>query len=194
VASWLRQMGHDAAVLSEGLATRLRWPQPQADVLSALPELAPIDAAALAQALAQGAVEVVELRPGMAYRQAHIAGTHWGIRPRLPGQARALARSGRPLVLVADEPGLARAAAIDLQAAGLALPRLLAGGLAAWRAAGLPSVASPQIPGDADCIDYLFFVHDRHDGNKDAARRYLAWETGLMAQLGPQDSAAWRIA
>jgi hypothetical protein len=61
------------------------------------------------------------------------------------------------------------------------------------RAAGLPVAATPELPADGDCIDYLFFVHDRHDGNKEAARRYLAWETGLVAQLDAQERAAFRL-
>ena len=42
-------------------------------------------------------------------------------------------------------------------------------------------------PSDADCIDFLFFTHDRHDGNAAAARQYLAWELGLLAQLDAQE-------
>jgi hypothetical protein len=66
-------------------------------------------------------------------------------------------------------------------------------GLAAWQQAGLPVEATPDSPTDAECIDYLFFVHDRHDGNKEAARRYLAWETGLVPQLDAQELAAFRL-
>lgn len=47
---------------------------------------------------------------------------------------------------------------------------------------------------DARCIDFLFFVHDRHDGNKEAARRYLAWETNLIGQLDEQELATFRFA
>src|SRR2546422_7528075 len=62
-----------------------------------------------------------------------------------------------------------------------AAPLLLEGGLAAWQQAGLPVQATPDSPTDAECIDaecidYLFFVHDRHDGNKEAARRYRSEE------------------
>jgi coenzyme F420-0:L-glutamate ligase/coenzyme F420-1:gamma-L-glutamate ligase len=98
----------------------------------------------------------------------------------------------RPLVLVADDPALAAWAAAS-ELADHAAPLLLEGGMAAWRAAGLPLEATPALPSDADCIDYLFFVHDRHDGNKEAARRYLAWETGLVAQLDAQERAAFRL-
>jgi hypothetical protein len=62
------------------------------------------------------------------------------------------------------------------------------GDAAALKAAGVKTVTSPAEPADADCIDYLFFVHDRHDGNLDAARGYLAWETGLMAQMDAQET------
>jgi hypothetical protein len=70
---------------------------------------------------------------------------------------------------------------------------LLAGSVAAWTSAGYATEGSENVPPDADCIDYLFFVHDRHDGNKAAARQYLAWETGLLAQLDAQELGAFRV-
>ena len=70
----------------------------------------------------------------------------------------------------------------------------LDGGLAAWTREGYANEASPSIPADADCIDYLFFVHDRHAGNREAMRQYLAWETGLIAQLDEQEKASFKIA
>ena len=71
--------------------------------------------------------------------------------------------------------------------------RLLDGGHEAWRAAGLPVVATPDDPADADCIDFLFFTHGRHEGNAEAARQYLAWEIGLIAQLDAQERGVFRI-
>jgi hypothetical protein len=93
------------------------------------------------------------------------------------------------VVLVADDARLAAWSALELPRT----PLLLAGGMAAWLEAGLPAEATPHSPGDAQCIDYLFFVHDRHDGNKEAARQYLAWETGLLGQLDPQERAGFLI-
>jgi hypothetical protein len=55
-------------------------------------------------------------------------------------------------------------------------------------------VATPADPADADCIDFLFFVHDRHEGNAAAARQYLAWETGLLDQLDPQERGMFQLA
>ncbi|HET9471975.1 MAG TPA: hypothetical protein VFO24_12790, partial [Usitatibacter sp.] len=115
----------------------------------------------------------------------------WAIRPRFRDLLPVV--EGKRVVLVADEPGIARIAAFELARAGVESIVALAGGFAAWRDAGPPVDATPHIPPDGECIDYLFFVHDRHDGNKDAARRYLAWETQLLSQLDPLERASYRL-
>jgi 3-mercaptopyruvate sulfurtransferase SseA len=97
-------------------------------------------------------------------------------------------------VLVSADAEVARLAAIDLIEAGITDIRLLEGGLAAWTRAGYPTESSPADPPDAECVDYLFFVHDRHAGNREAMKQYLAWETGLIAQLDEQDKTLFRIA
>jgi len=186
VASWLRQMGHEACVLIDGLASGLDLP---AAVLPEPPPLQSIQPGELAVRLQAGELALIDLRPGMQYRQAHIAQAVWSIRPALPAL---LSPETRQPVLVAEQAALASWASTEWPA-HLPRPLLLAGGLDDWRAAGLPLVASPESPSDAQCIDYLFFVHDRHDGNKEAARRYLAWETGLVAQLDPAERAGFRL-
>lgn len=187
VASWLRQMGHDACVLKDGLASALALAP--AAALKA-PALASIDAGEAAKLAASKAIALVDLRGSMEYRKAHAAGSRWAIRPRL---AQALRDERRPVVIVADDAALAGWAVESEWPAGLERPRLLEGGFAAWKKAGLPVEATADSPPDAECIDYLFFVHDRHDGNKEAARRYLAWETGLVQQLDAQEIAAFRL-
>jgi rhodanese-related sulfurtransferase len=191
VASWLRQMGHDACVLTDGLASGLALRPADLPVPPALATLGP---AALAARLARKDVALVDLRPGMRFRAGRIPQARWSIRPRLAAMLEDVMRgAARQVVLVVDEPAVAAWAVASDWPADLPAPLLLEGGMAAWRAAGLPVVASPELPSDADCIDYLFFVHDRHDGNKEAARRYLAWETGLVAQLDAQELAAFRL-
>jgi rhodanese-related sulfurtransferase len=135
-------------------------------------------------------VQVIDLRPAMTFRQGHIAQALWSIRSRI---AAAVKRGSQMTVLVADEPGVAALAALDLREAGITDIRLLADGLTAWRDAGLSIVATPDHPADADCIDFLFFVHDRHEGNAEAARQYLAWETGLLDLLDAQERGTFRI-
>ena len=97
------------------------------------------------------------------------------------------------VVLITRDTAVAQAAAIDLAEAGIPNVKLLEGGLATWTDAGYALEASPQIPPDAECIDYLFFVHDRHLGNREAMKQYLAWETGLIEQLDEQDKASFKV-
>lgn len=185
VASWLRQMGWDASVLREGVAADLQAPAaPVAE-----PALTVLDDAGLAAALAQGA-QLLDIRSSMRYRAQHIDGTRWSVRPRFADLAQDPAR---PLVLLAEERAVAAWAAADLRALGVRDIKANLGTPAGWSAAGLALVSTPAEPADADCIDYLFFVHDRHDGNKAAARQYLAWETNLVKQIDARERAAYRF-
>jgi rhodanese-related sulfurtransferase len=189
-AGWLRQLGHEACVLDGGIAAAaaLEWPRPSQP--PALPGLPEITARELAQALGRASVQIVDVRPAMTFRQGHIAQAKWSIRPRIA----ALADCSTTTVLAADEPGIAALAALDLREAGCGDIRLATGGLAEWRATGLAIMATPDDPPGADCIDFLFFLHSRHDGDAEAARQYLAWETGLPAQLDAQERGTFRVA
>ena len=74
---------------------------------------------------ATASVQVIDLRPSMSYRKEHIAGAVWSIRPRIATAADA----ARAVVLVADEPGIAALAALDLARGRRARrPRLLEAG------------------------------------------------------------------
>ena len=189
-AGWLRQLGHDAFVLEGGTAAAAAhdWRRPVVSS-SDLPWLQPVSAPEAADRLRSGAARVLDLRSGVSYRAGHIAGATWAIRPRIAAEA---AGAVGTIILVADDPAVAALAAIDLNEAGAQDIRILAGGYEAWSKAGLPVESSPDRPTDADCIDFLFFTHDRHS-NADAARQYLAWETGLLDQLDTQERGAFRL-
>jgi rhodanese-related sulfurtransferase len=139
--------------------------------------------------LAQGAA-IVDLRPSLDYRSAHLEGAIWSIRPAI--QQLGLERD-RPVMLIGAKPEV-ELAAYDLKRDGFkAGLHWLQSGPAEWRDAGLAIIVTPDSPPDAACIDFLFFVHDRHDGNMEAARRYLEWEQGLIEQLDAQERAEFAI-
>ncbi|MFQ1084220.1 rhodanese-like domain-containing protein [Bordetella trematum] len=189
VASWLRQLGWDAVVLREGLEAAL----PKAPAEAALPPLPVLTVDALRTAQADGA-PIVDVRPSMHYRRLRVAGAHWAIRARVE-QVLALsnAAGGAPLTLIAEEAGVAALFAQSAQELGMAVAGVNLDGEQVWREAGLALAAGGDLPPDAECIDYLFFVHDRHDGNKAAARQYLAWETGLLQQIDARERATFRL-
>jgi rhodanese-related sulfurtransferase len=190
IATWLVQLGFEAALIDAAEATALLPLRQIASAQSALPLL---DAVALREA-ATGHVLLLDLRSSAAYRREHAAGAHWSIRPQLARTLTALrATPGDTLLLFADEPAVAGIAATDLRELGFTSLYLAANGIDTWKKAGLPLASTPDVPADAARIDYLFFVHDRHDGNLDAARQYLDWETGLIAQCAPDELAVFRI-
>ena len=186
VASWLRQLGHEAYVLADGVNSGLALPAFEAPAYQALPV---ITAQALSDALKDNAVALIDLRPSMTWRKGHIGGSRWSIRSLLAAEVMG---EQRPLVLLADDPLLAAFAALELPEAQRAQTRLLDGSVEAWRAAGFELQEDASTPADHQCIDFLFFTHDRHSGNKDAARQYLAWEIGLLAQMSEDEIASFK--
>lgn len=190
-AAWLRQLGHEAFLLSGDVQPRSLF----ADALAAkradglLPKLVEVSARDVADLLSSGRGQVLDLRASAAYRSGHIPGSRWAIRPRIASAVSA----GKTIVLVADEAGVARASALDLDEAGCRDVRILAGGLSAWEGEGRTLEASPADPPDSERIDFIFHTVGRNEGNLDAARAYLAWEINLVKQLDAQELGAFRI-
>ncbi len=192
MAQWLAQLGHEVSVLEGGIAAGSGLP-----ARAGTPAWSPIGPARispddLARRPAAQRPVVVDVRASFDTRKANIANSLWSIRPRLPRLASQVA--GRDVVLVADRADTAALAAGELTAAGARGVRWLDGPPATWQSAGLEVVATPGMPADADCIDYLFFVHDRHEGNAEAARGYIAWEMGLVDQLDEAERGVFRLA
>lgn len=186
VASWLRQMGWDACVLEGGVGaevsvTPARLPHGTA---AALPLLTP---QMLAEARAAGAT-LIDVRPSMEYRALHIASAIWSIRPLLSG----IDVGDAPVVMIGDDTDVVRLAAQELAERGIDASISISGP-EEWRAAGLALQSGDGFLPDARCIDFLFFVHDRHSGNKAAALQYLAWETDLVHQIDEQERAVFRF-
>jgi rhodanese-related sulfurtransferase len=186
VAVWLKQLGCDVSVLEGGVKSGLKLPAP---AKATLPTMAKISAQDLKHALDSGECSAFYLGPSMNYRKQHVPDSQWSIRPRIAKDA----AGAKQVVLITRDAAVAQAAAIDLAEAGIKNVKLLEGGLAAWTKAGYELEASPGEPPDAECIDYLFFVHDRHAGNREAMKQYLAWETGLIKQLDAQDKASFNV-
>ncbi len=186
VAAWLKQLGCDVYVLEGGVHSGLKAPLPAQGALPAVPG---ISAAELQQALTGNSCSAFYLGPSMNFRKQHVPGSRWSIRPRIVKDA----ANAKSVVLITCDTAAAQVAAIDLREAGITDVKLLEGGLATWSSAGHALEASPGAPADAECIDYLFFVHDRHAGNREAMKQYLAWETGLIQQLDEQDKASFKV-
>jgi rhodanese-related sulfurtransferase len=180
-AHWLKQMGWDVYVLAgaAALATETGSTRPTAPANPDLSALAPAAARALVDA---GRALFVDVDESVHYRARRLPGAIWGCRPRIDRIAARLP-AGVTAILYSEHETRARLAAIDLAEVSGNPVAILAGGREAWCAAGGAVEAAPGEPPDAERIDFLFWVHDRHLGNDQAARDYLAWEEALPAQL-----------
>ena len=197
IALWLQRLGWQAAAVAGGISSGLRVAAENTE--SAVVDLPPIPRQS-AQALgglrkltAAKRAAVIDLRPSQSYRHSHAVGAVWSIRPRLVADVRALTAGdhGSPVLLLAAEEAVAQLAAQDLREAGWS--QVSWAPAESTEASDWPSVSTPDQPSDADAIDFLRFVHDRHEGNLDAARRYLEWETGLIAQCAPEELASFNV-
>lgn len=192
-AFWLAQMDFEVAVLAGGEAAWWGTESGSPPAPVAPSPARRLDVPALVAELAAAEPPwLLDCQPGMDYRKAHAPQAEWVIRPRLPALAADRDRT-RPVRLMGRGEGPADLLAKDLSALGFSDVAVLAGGVEAWQNAGQPVTASPGTPPDGECLDFLFFVHDRHHGNLEAAKRYLAWEHGLVAALSPGERAHFRL-
>jgi rhodanese-related sulfurtransferase len=187
-AFWLRHLGFEVAIAR--LTDEIRTMEP-VDYPVSVPAPHGIGAADALQAVRSSHGCFVDVRSSAAFRAEHIAGAVWGIRPRLRHLP---LKPDMPVHLIGDEPEVAALAARELHDLGFADVRAVKGGQSALAACGAAIVSTPDMSRRQDAIDFLHFVHDRHDGNLDASRRYLTWEQGLIAQLDDAERASFRLA
>jgi rhodanese-related sulfurtransferase len=194
-ASWLQQMGwDDVFVLEPGGANGfsdlplVRGAHvPRVPGLRRAPE---IGAAELARVRAT----VLDLSTSLKFRARHLPGAWWAVRARL-GEARAKVGDATDLVLTSDDGLLAHLAAPE--AAALwprARMQVLAGGNAAWFAAGLP--AESGIGANAttalDDVWYKPYDHEHGADYEKHARAYLDWEGTLVEQIKREPAIRFR--
>ena len=134
-------------------------------------------------------LQLLDTRTSSAFQQGHYAGSVWVNRSSLASQVRTITPK-QALAIVASSPEHAELVAAPLREAGFEVAGWLPFSLNQTTLKGVSSVA--ELPRH-ERIDYLFFVHDRHQGNLKAAEQYLAWEIGLVKQLDPQERASFRL-
>ncbi len=162
-ASWLLQMG---------------WPEVY--VVEDAAEIEPISAQEL-QALGATA-QVIDFGTSIEYREGHIPGAAFAIRSRLAERQDRFAQSGI-IVCTSPDGELARFAAADLRLMAKVPVRALAGGTAAWRAAGLPLETGQTTMWEPN-EDVYYKPYDGKTQVEQAMRDYLDWEVALMEKIG----------
>ena len=150
---------------------------PEADALN-------IQALTAEQVMALKSPLILDLSTSVQHRKSHIAGSRWAIRSGLERDLDMAALSGQTVVFSGRNDALSHMAAGDLRVLGHSDVAVLAGGHAAWEAAGGElevGMADPVSPLPAE--DLYYRPYDREHGVEQAMKAYLDWEVALVEQL-----------
>ncbi len=180
-ASWLIQMGwREVYVLEGGLDGELATGDEAPEALG-IEMTASVSAVELRTLLDRGGGVVVDLATSLEYRDGHVPGAWFAVRsrfakslPKLPG--------ADMLVLTSPDGLLADLASADAAGVVDGPVRVLAGGTAAWRAAGYPVETGHAHMAD-DNDDAWYRPYDSDSAVEAAMREYLRWEVALVEQI-----------
>jgi rhodanese-related sulfurtransferase len=190
-AQWLMQLGWDAVVLDRPFDGQ-RLETGAADAPTPVPpDVMAITVAEAAHWLNDGAAAVF-IGASASYREAHPEDAAWAIRPRLDRLPASVLQATR-IAVFAEDDAVGTLAAADLAEIAAGPVVIVRDGIEAGRAAARPLAASPDQPPNAERIDYVFWNHDRHAGNKAAMHAYLRWETELPAEIAKDGQAGFRL-
>ena len=175
-ASWLNQMGWDEVFILDDLAGLEIATGAATGRSFAVPSWKTIGIGEI------GERTVLDLSTSLRFHARHIPGAWWAVRSRLDEARRKLSDS-TAIVLTSEDGVLAHLAAPE--AAALwpqARVSVLAGGNAAWFAAGLPAESGLE-RATTSADDVWYKPYDHSADYKKHARDYLAWEVALIDQM-----------
>ncbi len=180
-AHWLAQLGWEVGWLTDNTPAQHTATGPWKPAHAPLPEMPLVDAPTLAAWRAAGRTLVLDVGTSAAHVKGHVPGAHWLLRTDL----RTIAPELPPVdqvVFTCGDGRLARLAAADFSRYTGRPAHALAGGTAAWVAAGLGLE-----PGEANLlslrIDRYRRPYEGTDAPREAMQGYLDWEFGLVDQL-----------
>jgi rhodanese-related sulfurtransferase/predicted metal-dependent enzyme (double-stranded beta helix superfamily) len=181
-ASWLVQMGWPEVRVLEGAQGALvKGTEPPRALGMERVKAETIAAAELRRMLETGEATLVDFGTSIEYRDGHIPGAWFAVRARL---REALGKIGavREWVFTSPDGLLARLASLDAASLTPARVRVLAGGTAAWTAAGFALDRNgARLASATDDIYYR--PYDGKSQIEQAMKDYLDWEVALVEQV-----------
>ncbi len=193
-ASWLKRMGWDAVVLDNGFGGGLDGVELEQSTPAAptgiFPLADPEPTTVKPAELQANPGVVVDLALSRNHRQGHIPGAWFAIRARLAEALDKFPAQG-DLVLTSEDGVIARYAAAELRTRRPV--KLLAGGTAAWKAAGLP-LETGMGPLASEPDDVALSARDRPPAERERyMREYLTWEVDLVNQIARDTDCRFRL-
>ena len=192
-ASWLIQMGwKDVYVVRDALKSGpLLQGLPEPEVLGLEQVRCDyITAQDLNHELDAGNATVLDFDTSLRYRDSHIPGAWFAIRANLEHNLKQIP-DAKLLVLASPDGIIARLAAPEAARLTQIPIKVLRGGTASWRAAGLPvETGMTHLADSTDDVRYR--PYDRTDNVEEAMKDYLNWEVNLVQQIERDDDVDFR--
>ncbi|MCZ6869457.1 MAG: rhodanese-like domain-containing protein [Gammaproteobacteria bacterium] len=190
-ASWLIQMGwQNVYVLEGGIGSALLERGAREPTLLGEIDAATVTTDALAHALGDNAVTVIDLGPSTGYEQHHIPGALWCVRARL-AEAIAPLPATADIVLTSTDGLLARLALKEARALTAGEVQALDGGTDRWLAEDRVTESGLEhIVGDTDDVWYKPYEH--RGAQEKFMRDYLTWEVALVEQIERDGTTRFR--
>lgn len=179
-AAWLVQMGHgDVLVWADDLKDgEVEQGMPAPKLLGMKPHVEQVTPKALRDLIGSGGVAVADCDGSLRYREGHVPGAWHVVRSRLRDHLGKIPPSDL-LVFTSPDGLLATYAANDAARQLGKTVKVLAGGTAAWIAAGYELEAGDErMTGDNDDVRYRAL--DQKNNVENAIREYLQWEVELL--------------
>jgi len=191
-ASWLLQMGWPEVHVLETQANAplVEGIEPSCVLGMERAKVDEISAAELRRRLDAGESTAVDFATSIEYRDGHVPGAWFAVRSRLRD---ALARMGEAgdLALTSPDGVLAKLAALDARAITGARVRVLAGGTAAWIAAGFAlERGTTRLASATD--DVYYRPYDGKSQVEQGMKDYLDWEVALVEQIQREPYVAFK--
>ncbi|CAG8062788.1 unnamed protein product [Penicillium olsonii] len=185
-ASWLLQLGWEVHIFDTHSTVPGDLQSPALPLVSA-PQTWTITVEGL-QNLREATI--VDLARSPTYRKGHIPGSWFASGPEIARDLKTIAGDG-PIVLTSPDGNVA---AFNLANARASVQRevlSLAGGTAAWKAAGLPlETEGRQL---SEPIDVYKRPYEGTSNARKDMQGYLDWEYGLVAQLANDGVAGFHV-
>jgi 3-mercaptopyruvate sulfurtransferase SseA len=191
-AAWLVQMGHrDVLVWADDLKQgEVEQGLPAPQLLGMKPHVEEITAQALRDQIVRGGVAVADCDGSLRYREGHVPGAWHVVRSRLKDHLGKIPPA-ELLVFTSPDGLLATYATADAARLTRTPVRVLAGGTAAWSAAGYELEAGDaRMTGDNDDVRYRAL--DQKGNVENAIREYLQWEVDLLNAVSSDPDFGFR--
>jgi rhodanese-related sulfurtransferase len=138
---------------------------------------------------------VIDLDTSLRYRDGHVPGAWFAVRANLANTIPEMLKrqpGAKRLVLVSPDGEIAALAASEAQAATALPVAILAGGMKAWRDAGMPLETGHTRMADPP-TDVWYRPYDFKQDVEAAMRQYLDWEVDLVPQVKRDGDATFAV-